>query len=282
MSLPAGLARALAASARRAEPWLIALDFDGTLVALRRVRTSVRLSPARRLRLEKLGLLPGVRVLIVSGRGLADLRLRCRIRGAALSGGHGMSLTGFGRAWVHPASARLRRESAALAAAAARLTRDMPGVEVEAKRTSVSVHWRRCAAVRRNPEGLGRALSGLLRGGWRLAGGKCVWELRPGLACGKCEAILLAQRRLGPGTRVLFVGDDETDEEGFRRLERGTPIAWTVRVGPGKTAARWRVRGPTEVDVLLARLAALRRQAGLPSSVSRTRPRSSTRRAPQR
>ena len=254
-------------------------DFDGTLAPLRRARSDARLPHARRLMLQRLGRMPGVRVVIVSGRQLSDLRRRCRIDGAAFSGEHGMSLTGFGRAWSHPATARLHRECTALAAAAARLTLGMPGVEVERKRTSVSVHWRKSPAVRRRPEGLGGALAGLLHSGWRLAGGKCVWELRPGLARGKGDAILLAQRRLGPDARVLFIGDDETDEEGFRRLGRA---AWTVRVGRGETAARWRVGGPADVDALLVELSAARRQAGFSASPSRTRPRSSTRRAPQR
>jgi trehalose 6-phosphate phosphatase len=258
MSLPAGLRKAVEASAARGERWLVALDFDGTLAPIRRVRSAAHLPHGRRLMLQRLGRMPGVRVAIVSGRGLADLRRRCRIRGAALSGEHGMNLTGLGRNWANPATARLHRESSALAVAASRLTLGMRGVEVEEKRTSVSVHWRKSRAVRRHPEALGGALVGLLRGGWRIASGKCVWELRPYSARGKSDAILLAQRRLGPGTRVLFIGDDETDEEGFRRLG---PSAWTVRVGPGETSARWRVAGPEDVDALLVELSHARRKA---------------------
>ncbi len=279
MRLPETLRRALAASAARGEDWLIALDFDGTLAPLRRARSEAQLPPARRLALERLGRMPGVRVVIVSGRGLSDLRRRCRIRGAALSGEHGMSLTGFGRDWAHRATVRLHRESRALAQAASLLTSAMPGVEVEEKRTSVTVHWRRSPAVRRHPEALGEALMGLLRSGWRIASGKCVWELRPDLARGKGDAILLAQKRMGAGVRVLFAGDDATDEEGFRRLGRG---AWTVRVGRGETAARWRVGGPEDVDALIAALSEARLQAGLRPSPRRTRTRSSTRRAPRR
>ncbi len=279
MSLPSELRRAVEASAARGEKWLVALDFDGTLAPLRRARSAARLPHGRGLMLQRLGLLPGVRVVIVSGRALSDLRRRCHIRGIALSGEHGMSLLGFGRAWAHPATARLSRESAALATAVSRLTLGMKGVEVEKKRTSVSVHWRKSPAVRRHPEGLGGVLAGLLRAGWRVAAGKCVWELRPDIARGKGDAILLARRRLDPGARVLFIGDDATDEEGFRRLGRK---AWTVRVGPGDTAARWRVSGPADVDALLVELSAARRQAGMSPSPSRTRPRSSTRRAPQR
>lgn len=279
MSLPSGLRHAVEASAADGEKWLVALDFDGTLARLRRARSAAQLPSGRRRMLQRLGRMPGVRVVIVSGRELSDLLRRCRIRGAAFSGEHGMSLIGFGPPWSHPATAKLHRESSSLAAAAARLTLGMSGVEVEKKRTSVSVHWRKSPAVRRDPEGLGQALASLLPRGWRLAGGKCVWELRPGLARGKGDAILLAQKRLGPGSRVLFIGDDATDEEAFMKLGRA---AWTVRVGPGKTAARWRVGGPGDVDALLVELSEARRQAGLSPSPSRTRPRSSTRRAPQR
>jgi|CXWL01.1.fsa_nt_gi trehalose 6-phosphate phosphatase len=279
MSLPAGLRREIESSAGRGEKWLVALDFDGTLAPLRRARSAVHLPHGRRLMLQRLGRMPDVRIVIVSGRALYDLRRRCRISGAALSGEHGMSLIGFGPAWVHPATARLRRESEMLADAASRLTAGMLGVEVERKRTSVSIHWRNAPTVRRHPEGLGRALSGLLRGGWRIAAGKCVWELRPDVARGKGDAILLARKRLGAGARILFIGDDATDEEGFKRLGRAS---WTVRVGAGRTAARWRVNGPADVDALLVELLAARRQAVLSASESRTRPRSSMRRAPHR
>ena len=77
MSLPAGLARALKASAARGEGLLLALDFDGTLARLRRRRDAPRLPARRRALLRSLARTPGVRVLIVSGRELADLRGRC-------------------------------------------------------------------------------------------------------------------------------------------------------------------------------------------------------------
>jgi trehalose 6-phosphate synthase/phosphatase len=50
------------------------------------------------------------------------------------------------------------------------------------------------------------------------------------------------------GTAVLAFGDDRTDEDMFARLPRR---AWTVRVGSGATAARFRVRGPAAVVGLL-------------------------------
>ncbi|MCM2304829.1 MAG: trehalose-phosphatase [Elusimicrobia bacterium] len=228
---------------------LVALDFDGTLAALKRDPAAVRLSAARRALISRLGKKAGARVLIVSGRPQAFLRRALAGSGAALAGEHGWLLEGIGSRWRHPRLALRSRQARALAAAARAAVRDLPGVRVEAKTAAVAVHWRRAPGVRRDPAGLRRVLAALLPDGWRLAGGKKIWEFRPADAWGKGEAIALAARRLR--ARVVFIGDDETDEEAFRRLGRG---AMTVKVGPGRTLARERVRGLAGVDVMLKRL----------------------------
>lgn len=250
MSLPAGPRRAAAVSAADGEKRLVALDFDGTLAALKRDPAAVRLSASRRALLARLGRVPGVRVLVVSGRPQAFLRRALAGAGAALSGEHGWVLEGIGPAWRHPRLSARSRQARELAAKARRAVRGMKGVRVEAKTAAVAVHWRLAPAVIRDPSGLRRLLAGIRPRGWRLAGGKRVWEFRPGDAWGKGEAIALAARRLR--ARVVFIGDDETDEEAFRSLGRG---ARTVKVGGGPTSARERVRGVAGVDVLLRRLA---------------------------
>lgn len=229
---------------------LIALDFDGTLAALKRDPASVRLSARRRALLARLGRAPGVRVLIVSGRPLAFLRLALAGSGAALAGEHGWTLDGIGPRWRHPRLPLRARQARALADAATRAVRDLKGVRVEAKATAVAVHWRLAPGVIRDPSGLRRLLAALLPPGWRLSGGKRIWEFRPADRWGKGEAIAFAARRLRAG--IIFIGDDETDEEAFRHLGRG---AMTVKVGPGRTCARKRVGGLAGVDVLLGRLA---------------------------
>ena len=50
------------------------------------------------------------------------------------------------------------------------------------------------------------------------------------------------------GSQILAIGDDRTDEDMFTRLPRK---AWTIRVGPGSTSARFRVAGPDEATGLL-------------------------------
>jgi trehalose 6-phosphate synthase/phosphatase len=50
---------------------------------------------------------------------------------------------------------------------------------------------------------------------------------------------------------VLAIGDDRTDEDLFASLPRS---AWTIRVGSGSTAARFRLAGPRDVRRLLRSL----------------------------
>jgi trehalose 6-phosphate synthase/phosphatase len=51
---------------------------------------------------------------------------------------------------------------------------------------------------------------------------------------------------------VLAIGDDRTDEDLFASMPRS---AWTIRVGAGSTAARFRLSGPSEVRGILRALA---------------------------
>jgi trehalose 6-phosphate synthase/phosphatase len=67
----------------------------------------------------------------------------------------------------------------------------------------------------------------------------------------------LAQVWPGPDF-VLAAGDDRTDEDLFAKLP-GT--AWSIRVGPGASRARFRAGSPAEIVDLLGRLAADERRA---------------------
>ena len=97
---------------------LIALDFDGTLAALKRDPAAVRLSAARRALIDRLGRKAGVRVVVVSGRPQAFLRRALAGAGAALSGEHGWVLEGVGPRWTHPRLRLRGRQARALAAGA--------------------------------------------------------------------------------------------------------------------------------------------------------------------
>lgn len=222
---------------------LVVLDFDGTIAPLVHDRTAARMSPRTRRLVAALAARRDVAVL--SGRGLADLE--AKLEGVPvrwLVGGHGAEWPGgrTSRALVRKVAAWRRELEAGLAA--------VNGVDIEDKEVSLSIHWRGARDPGRVAAAVEQAAAGLR--GARQVGGKRVLNVLPEDAPDKGDALARLVRESGC-ERVVFVGDDVTDEAAFRvRL----PVpAVGVRVGRSRvSAAGWFVPRRADVDRLLARL----------------------------
>jgi trehalose-phosphatase len=83
--------------------------------------------------------------------------------------------------------------------------------------------------------------------------GDMVYEIRPRVNWNKGAALRWIQQRLGMrDMAVVYLGDDDTDEDAFGAL----PNEITVRVGNAPaTLANYRLANPDEVAVFLARMA---------------------------
>ncbi|MBI4371403.1 MAG: trehalose-phosphatase [Elusimicrobia bacterium] len=229
---------------------VVGLDFDGTLAPLAPHPSLARLPAKTRRLLARLARRPRVRLAIVSGRGLADVRRLVGLKGVHYAGNHGLQILGPGFCWRHPRTRAAAADVRALARRLERPLRDFPRTHVENKGPTLSVHYRGMAP-RLEPAlhaAVTRALRPFARS-LRLAAGKKTWEARPKARWNKGHALLKIARLARPGGRLLFVGDDRTDEEGFLALGRR---AVTVRVGPAsRTAARFLLKGRRDVDCLL-------------------------------
>ena len=219
---------------------LVAFDYDGVLAPLVTAPDGRAMRPATaRLLREVARRYP---VAIVSGRAWRDLARLVPGPGLLRVGNHGFELgrpvAVPGRWW--PRSPGGRRRSLAGSTGS-------PGWHVEHKQSTLSIHygmgrdWRR---VERKVRAAGRALRGA-----RLLPGKKVLNVIPSAFPTKGDAVrrLLSRFRLDV---ALFLGDDRTDEDVFRI---GEPEVVGVRVGAGRTAARWRLGSQEEVDVVLER-----------------------------
>jgi trehalose 6-phosphate phosphatase len=227
---------------------LVVLDFDGTLAPIVADRRRATLSARSRVLLTRLARLYPVAVL--SGRAAQDVAER--LGGAEVRwvvGSHGAEWLGERRdqpAW--------RGLVGSWRATLAGRLQGLPGVELEVKPHSLAVHYRHSADRRAASARIRRAVEDLP--GVTLVPGKAVVNLVPEGAGDKGTAL----RRLvevASAERVLFVGDDVTDEAAF-----GAALdvpAVTVRVGRDRAtrASYWLTRR-TDVDTLLERLCALR------------------------
>lgn len=237
---------------RHDKHYLLGLDFDGTLAPIAPRPGLARLPAENKRLLQRLLRLRRARVAVVSGRSLADLKTKLRIPGLIYVGNHGLEIEDMdGKRWVHPQALRQAALMRRLASRIAEELRGLPGVFVENKGLTLSVHYRRLPRYL-SPAPIHERLTLQLRGlehRVKLRLGKKVWEIRPALDWNKGYAV----RRL-LGAKVLawtpvLVGDDNTDEEGFKSLG---PEAITVRVGYRKDShARFRVKNQKQVRVLL-------------------------------
>ena len=236
--LEASLRARLAALVR--QDALLAFDFDGTLAPIVDDPARAVLSEWTRALLSALA--ARRRCAVLSGRSLDDLRPRLAgLPLFALVGNHGVEVAGEPapeglRAGVHAWSAELRERLAHL-----------PGVRIEDKGFTLSVHFRGAPSPERVEAEIRAVADGLP--GARVFGGKAVVNVAPEGAPDKGDA-LAALMALARTPAALYVGDDETDEPAFA-LAAEAPVVG-VRVGSAAaTRAVHLLSDRAQVDALL-------------------------------
>jgi trehalose 6-phosphate phosphatase len=129
------------------------------------------------------------------------------------------------------------------------------GVDIEDKRFSVAIHYRRSRRKRDARAAIREAVAGLSIP-MRSIPGKLVVNVIPERAPHKGDALVRLRADEGADTAV-YVGDDVTDEDVFQLDQPGRLLS--IRVGRSKSsAAPFFVRDQREIDPLLSRLVRLR------------------------
>jgi len=171
------------------------------------------------------------RIVIISGRDTDFLVSRLPLPRALFIGNHGIEEREGGASRIvaeaQPFLARVQR--AADAAEALPLTH-APGIAVERKRATVSVHFRNAADPSASASALQLALEVIAhREQLQLQPGRLVWELRPPVALDKGEVLRQLAATMQPAG-VVYVGDDRTDGDAFSALRRMSGVR-TLAVG---------------------------------------------------
>ncbi len=224
------------------ERTLCAFDFDGTLSPIVEHPGKAGIGGQTRILLRKVAAL--YPCVIISGRARSDLVGRLGgIKVERAIGNHGAETEA-----TPPKSMMVAEWKASIN----RELGEVPGLWVEDKGLSLAVHYRQSsdkAGVRRRILAAARSLPDA-----RLVGGKQVVNLMPDRASNKGAALAVERTRLRCNW-VLFVGDDENDEDAFA-LD-GNIVG--VRIGRKKHShARYYLRTQAELDKLLKLLVVLR------------------------
>jgi len=251
------------------------LDVDGTLAPIAPRPEEAAVPAETRRVVAALAARPDVRVVLVSGRAAADARRMVGVANVWVIGNHGFeAVSPDGDELEQPELEPWRSAIARAARRIAPLVAPVPGVLLEDKGWTLSVHYRLADSkvVPRLIESVERVAEPL---GLRVSRGKMVVEVRPDVRVDKGTAVLRLAAELGAlpgrengaleredgaapatgaGGSTLFVGDDRTDEDAFRALRSRSSRAVTVRVTHGEdltSAAEFSVEDPAAVRSFL-------------------------------
>jgi len=217
------------------------LDFDGTLVEIAPTPAEITVPEGLAARLESLSHRFGGRLALVSGRSTANIAQHLGAPAIARAGSHGIErLTAGG--------ARLGAEPAALPAAVDDAMRIFagahPGIAYEAKKHGAALHFRAAPELEHAAIAFAERQA-ILHGLW-VKPGKFVVELvNQGADKAGAVRAFMGEEPFA-GAMPVFVGDDVTDEDGFRAA--GELGGFGVVVGArGGTLARHCLDSPAKV-----------------------------------
>jgi trehalose 6-phosphate phosphatase len=191
---------------------LCAFDFDGTLAPIVAQPDQARLPPEV---LQRLIMLSGYApIAIITGRAITDIAPRLGFDPDYLVGNHGLEGVPGWQARSDAFAALCHDWREMLSAVLQDSSRYDPGIAMEDKRYSLSVHYRHA----RDPVKAEAQLTDLLEKlepAPRIVAGKYVFNVVPQDGADKGDA-LEELMRISAARSAIYVGDDVTDEDAFR------------------------------------------------------------------
>ncbi|UCE86077.1 MAG: bifunctional alpha,alpha-trehalose-phosphate synthase (UDP-forming)/trehalose-phosphatase [Deltaproteobacteria bacterium] len=212
------------------------LDYDGTLARLADHPSRAVLTADMQRAIEACDARADTDVAIVSGRSLEDIARMVSLPDLVYAGNHGLEIEGKGvEPFHHEDLVHYRARTEELARELEQVALD--GAWIEEKGPTLTFHYRPVAdSARRNmlSEAARRTITAA---GYQARSAHDALEARPPIGWDKGRAVLhILRSRYGPAwsedVRVIYVGDDETDEDAFRML---SGLGVTFRVGSADT-----------------------------------------------
>jgi len=231
--------------------WAFFLDVDGTLLDIAETPDAAEATRREKSLVRKLHEASGGALALVSGRSLAAIDELFAPLKIAAAGQHGVERRDA-RGRLHRGSyprSRLQRAAEAVRDFAAA----HEGLVFEDKGASFALHYRLVPALEEAASRVVReAAAGL--GDWvEVQMGKMVIELKP---AGRDKGVAIEEFLREPpfaGRAPVFIGDDVTDEDGFRVVNRAG--GHSIKVGEGRTEARWQLADPSAARAWLEQCA---------------------------
>jgi trehalose-phosphatase len=203
-----------------------------------------------------------ITISAISGRAISDLKNLIQVNGIIYAGNHGMEIEGPGINYLYPLSKDVEVIFRTLYRVLDRVLSGIPGVIIEDKGLTFSVHYRQVDRnqVQEVKNIFDHSVGGLSAANKvKITTGKEVLEVRPAIDWNKGKAVKLLMKRSGNASGKnnvvpIYLGDDLTDEDAFGQINKYNS-GITVFVGNSSqvTRAHYYLNSPDEVALFLKR-----------------------------
>ena len=227
-------------------------DYDGTLVSFSKKPDDTDTPDKVLTLLEDLNSASEISVAVLSGRSLPELQKLIPLSSITLAGLHGIQVKYFdGEKFIWPRAKKVKKRLVRIKEDLVENFSKLPGTIVEDKEYALSVHYR---AYQGEDEEVKKAFYSTVDTyrpfeAMEILEGSKLMEIRP-KGWHKGKALKKIRKYLTSGEPVtLYFGDDTTDEDAFRvlnREEKDFPVLISKN-GRKESSARYFLRNPEEV-----------------------------------
>ncbi|NJD23101.1 MAG: trehalose-phosphatase [Melioribacter sp.] len=211
---------------------ILLLDYDGTLVPIKKKPSLALLSASMHKLLKTLAAHSNFIVIVVTGRSFSDIKKLIGIKNIIYASNHGFQISGNRIKWIHPGVERNLSNIKKISFSLNDALKSFPATFVEDKKLTLSVHFRNeknnfIPVVKKI---VAKSIQPFQENIIKTTGKKVI-EIRPNINWNKGKAVLkiltMLQHRKNKNS-VICLGDDKTDEDAFRALKNK---AITIHVG---------------------------------------------------
>lgn len=229
------------------------LDYDGTLTRIRKTPQMAVINPRTKNLLNDISKNGKIKLAVISGRSLSDIKSKIGLSSIIYSGNHGLEISGPKVKFKMFVPKESRKTIEEIRRQFKKEFSSINGVIIEDKGFGVALHFRQVHK---------RQIPAVKAGFNKITGpylsenkimikpGKMVFDVKPAISWDKGKAVLMLlklKKRLWGKKTVLpvYIGDDITDEDAFSALKsKGI----TVFVGKNKkTNAKYYLNNTSEV-----------------------------------
>lgn len=234
------------------------LDYDGTLCPVAKIPEGAILPSRIKRLIDELSKINNIKIAIISGRSLEDIKKMTGINNVFYAGNHGLEIEGPNTNFRCRTTPMYNIVIDCLKNKLSSQFYPIRGALVEDKGITISVHYR---LVDKKHRALVKRIFFNAVASYvhlkiiKISSGKKVFEIKPLVNWNKGKCVLWLLKKIKNAV-PFYIGDDLTDEDAFKAIRK---IGYAICVGKQKIShAQYYVKNTSEVSIFLKKILLLK------------------------